>query len=139
MHMPVFMVMHICVCIFGIGVLCACLCASVCVPVCCPYGQSVCNVWYARVHDCACSHAFATYAQPISVRALALNIAKLEGLGKDTEQMERIELAALLHDIADWKSIVPHVIGLQMLLFRICVLDGYFAGDFVCLFTHWQV
>ena len=48
-----------------------------------------------------------TYPQSISVRALALNIAKLEGLGKDTEQMERIELAALLHDIADWKSVAP--------------------------------
>ena len=40
------------------------------------------------------------------VRTLALNIAKLEGLGKDAEQIEIIELAALLHDIADWKSVL---------------------------------
>ena len=40
------------------------------------------------------------------MRTLALNIAKLEGLGKDAEQIEIIELAALLHDIADWKSVL---------------------------------
>lgn len=43
------------------------------------------------------------WAHICRVRTLALNIAKLEGLGKDAEQIEIIELAALLHDIADWK------------------------------------
>ena len=45
------------------------------------------------------------------MRALALNIAKLEGFDKDAEQMERIELAALLHDIADWKSVMTRAVG----------------------------
>ena len=37
------------------------------------------------------------------VRALALSLAAEEGLSAPDERLELVELAALLHDISDWK------------------------------------
>lgn len=46
------------------------------------------------------SHDWAHIAR---VRNTALNLAVEEGKGEDAEFMEMVELAALLHDVSDWK------------------------------------